>query len=234
MTAKDSEAVAIALVDGAWSVGVVNPARIKGFAQGELLRNKPDRATAALLARFGQAMRPVPWVAAGEHPPARTTDRRSHRPASGAARGRQADHQHPLGGQHHGGHSPAAVRWSRPAVHSCGALLAGLSASSLGPAAGRLRGPDAATAIVMRLSFGLADSAAACAEPCIQDDRLFDQRQLSASLGKRRSRPSGVAGERQQYGRAGTPTRKLRHRPSGCRPMHATRAARPGMSPRRR
>lgn len=41
----------------------VNPARIKGFAQGELLRKKTDRADAALLARFGLALQPEPWVA---------------------------------------------------------------------------------------------------------------------------------------------------------------------------
>ena len=58
-----SEAVAIALVDAGWSVSVVNPARIKGFAQGELLRNKTDQADAALLARFGLALQPEPWVA---------------------------------------------------------------------------------------------------------------------------------------------------------------------------
>jgi len=57
------EALAIALVDAGWCVSVVNPARIKGFAQSELVRNKTDRADAALLARFGQAMQPEPWVA---------------------------------------------------------------------------------------------------------------------------------------------------------------------------
>jgi len=58
-----SEALAIALMDAGWCVSVVNPARIKGFGQGELVRNKTDRADAALLARFGQALRPEPWVA---------------------------------------------------------------------------------------------------------------------------------------------------------------------------
>ena len=57
------EALAISLVDAGWCVSVVNPARIKGFAQSELVRNKTDRADAALLARFGQALRPAPWVA---------------------------------------------------------------------------------------------------------------------------------------------------------------------------
>lgn len=61
-TGPYSEAVAIALVEAGWPVSVVNPARIKGFAQGELARNKTDRADAALLARFCLAMRPTLWA----------------------------------------------------------------------------------------------------------------------------------------------------------------------------
>ena len=60
-TGPYSEALALALVDTGWRVSVVNPARIKGFAQGELARNKTDRADAALLARFCAAMRPSLW-----------------------------------------------------------------------------------------------------------------------------------------------------------------------------
>ena len=60
-TGPYSEAVAMALVQARWQVSVVNPARIKGFAQGELARNKTDRADAALLARFCVAMRPSLW-----------------------------------------------------------------------------------------------------------------------------------------------------------------------------
>jgi transposase len=62
-TGPYGEAAATALADAGWVVSVVNPARIKGFAQSELVRNKTDRADAALLARFGQTMRPEPWVA---------------------------------------------------------------------------------------------------------------------------------------------------------------------------
>jgi transposase len=62
-TGPYSEAPATALVDAGFVVCVVNPARIKGFAQGELVRNKTDRADAALLARFGRAMQPQPWLA---------------------------------------------------------------------------------------------------------------------------------------------------------------------------
>jgi len=42
-------------------VSVVNPAKIKGFAQSELARTKTDKADAALIARFCRAMRPEPW-----------------------------------------------------------------------------------------------------------------------------------------------------------------------------
>ena len=62
-TGPYGEAPAMALSDAGWRVSVVNPARVKGFAQGELMRNKTDRADAALLARFGQAMRPEVWTA---------------------------------------------------------------------------------------------------------------------------------------------------------------------------
>lgn len=61
-TGPYSEAVAIVLVEAGWRVSVVNPARIKGFAQGELARNKTDRADAALLARFCAAMCPSLWT----------------------------------------------------------------------------------------------------------------------------------------------------------------------------
>jgi transposase len=62
-TGAYGEACAVALADAGLEVSVVNPARVKGFAQSELVRNKTDRADAALLARFGQAMQPEPWVA---------------------------------------------------------------------------------------------------------------------------------------------------------------------------
>ena len=51
-TGPYSEALAVWLSDQSWWVSVVNPARIKGFAQSELARNKTDKADAALLARF--------------------------------------------------------------------------------------------------------------------------------------------------------------------------------------
>lgn len=60
-TGPYSEKLATALADGSWRVSVVNPARVKGFAQSELTRNKTDRADAALLARFCAAMQPALW-----------------------------------------------------------------------------------------------------------------------------------------------------------------------------
>ena len=61
-TGPYSEAVAQTLADAGWKVSVVNPTRIKGFAQSELSRNKTDRADAALLARFCTAMHPALWT----------------------------------------------------------------------------------------------------------------------------------------------------------------------------
>ena len=53
-TGPYSEAAATALADAGWSVSVVNPARVKGFAQSQLSRNKTDKADAKLLATFAQ------------------------------------------------------------------------------------------------------------------------------------------------------------------------------------
>lgn len=61
-TGPYSEQVAIALVGLGWQVSVVNPARIRGFAQSELARNKTDKSDAALLARFCMAMQPSIWM----------------------------------------------------------------------------------------------------------------------------------------------------------------------------
>lgn len=44
------------------TVSIVNPARIKGFAQSELLRTKNDKVDAALIARFCVAMNPEAWT----------------------------------------------------------------------------------------------------------------------------------------------------------------------------
>lgn len=55
------EALAECLVDAGLRVSLVNPARIKGFAQSELLRSKTDKADAGLIARFCAAMQPESW-----------------------------------------------------------------------------------------------------------------------------------------------------------------------------
>jgi transposase len=62
-TGPYSEALAVWLSDEGWLVSVVNPARVKGFAQSELTRNKTDKADAALLARFCSALAPERWCA---------------------------------------------------------------------------------------------------------------------------------------------------------------------------
>ncbi|MYN43445.1 transposase, partial [Duganella sp. FT109W] len=43
-------------------VSVVNPGCIKGFGQSENLRNKTDKADAALIARYCAAMSPKRWT----------------------------------------------------------------------------------------------------------------------------------------------------------------------------
>lgn len=54
-------ALAEHLHDAGYQVSMVNPARIKGFANSELLRTKTDKQDASLIARFCQAMRPTLW-----------------------------------------------------------------------------------------------------------------------------------------------------------------------------
>jgi transposase len=55
------DALAEFLYSASFSVSVVNPARIKGFAKGELLRTKTDSVDAALIARFCAAIKPALW-----------------------------------------------------------------------------------------------------------------------------------------------------------------------------
>ncbi len=56
------DALATYLHDAGHLVSIVNPARIKGFAQGELLRTKNDKVDAGVIARFCATMRPEPWA----------------------------------------------------------------------------------------------------------------------------------------------------------------------------
>ena len=60
-TSHYGEALAEFLHDAGFVVSVVNPARIKGYAQSELVRTKTDKTDAALIARFCAAMRPAVW-----------------------------------------------------------------------------------------------------------------------------------------------------------------------------
>ena len=61
-TGNYGEDLAIYLHEAGHIVSIVNPARIKGFAQSELLRTKTDKIDAALIARFCLAMKPDPWI----------------------------------------------------------------------------------------------------------------------------------------------------------------------------
>jgi transposase len=55
------DALAEFLYSLGFEVSIVNPARIKGFAKGELLRTKTDSVDAALIARFCAAIKPALW-----------------------------------------------------------------------------------------------------------------------------------------------------------------------------
>lgn len=55
-------ALATHLHEAGHTVAVVNPRRIKAYAESELLRNKTDAVDAALIARFAIAQRPDAWT----------------------------------------------------------------------------------------------------------------------------------------------------------------------------
>lgn len=61
-TGNYGEDLAIYLHEAGHIISIVNPARIKGFAQSELLRTKTDKLDAALIARFCLAMKPDLWI----------------------------------------------------------------------------------------------------------------------------------------------------------------------------
>jgi transposase len=61
-TGNYGEDLAIYLHEAGHIVSIVNPARIKGFGQSELIRTKTDKIDAALIARFCLAMKPGPWI----------------------------------------------------------------------------------------------------------------------------------------------------------------------------
>jgi transposase len=53
--------VAAFLVAARHTVSIINPARIKAYAQSELARNKTDRLDAGVIARFCRSQSPPPW-----------------------------------------------------------------------------------------------------------------------------------------------------------------------------
>ena len=61
-TGNYGEDLAIFLHEAGHTVSIVNPARIKGFAQSELIRTKTDKMDAGIIARFCLAMKPELWV----------------------------------------------------------------------------------------------------------------------------------------------------------------------------
>lgn len=63
-TGSYSDALARFLVPHVQTVSLVNPARIKAFAQSQLQRTKTDRADAALIAQYAAQVQPPAW-----HPP---------------------------------------------------------------------------------------------------------------------------------------------------------------------
>lgn len=61
-TGTYSDGVALFLHETGFTVSVVNPLRIKGFAQSALSRNKTDRADAKLIALFCRQHQPPAWT----------------------------------------------------------------------------------------------------------------------------------------------------------------------------
>ena len=61
-TSNYGEDLGVYLHEAGHIVSIVNPARIKGFAQSEMMRTKTDKLDAALIARFCLVMKPGPWV----------------------------------------------------------------------------------------------------------------------------------------------------------------------------
>lgn len=61
-TSSYGEPLALFLHDSGHLVSIVNPARIKGFAQAELARNKNDRLDSAIIGRFCLSQKPPLWT----------------------------------------------------------------------------------------------------------------------------------------------------------------------------
>jgi transposase len=61
-TASYGDELALFLYQAGHTVSIVNPARLKGFAQSQLQRNKTDQLDATLIARFCQQQAPEAWT----------------------------------------------------------------------------------------------------------------------------------------------------------------------------
>jgi transposase len=61
-TGSYSEAVALFLHEHGHRVAIVNPLRIKGYAQSNLQRNKTDQLDAKLIASFCERQNPAQWI----------------------------------------------------------------------------------------------------------------------------------------------------------------------------
>jgi transposase len=61
-TASYGDDLALFLYQAGHTVSIVNPARIHGFAQSQLRRNKTDRLDATLIARFTPQQQPEAWT----------------------------------------------------------------------------------------------------------------------------------------------------------------------------
>lgn len=66
-TGNYGENLATHLHDNGFGVSVVNPAKIKGFAQCKLSRTKTDKTDAQLIAQFCQALKPNLWQPKPQH-----------------------------------------------------------------------------------------------------------------------------------------------------------------------
>jgi transposase len=61
-TGSHGDELALYLHEAGHTVSIVNPARIKGFAQSELIRTKTDKIDSGIIARFCLAMKPQSWI----------------------------------------------------------------------------------------------------------------------------------------------------------------------------
>ena len=61
-TGSYGDELALYLHEAGHTVSIVNPARIKGFAQSEMIRTKTDKIDSGIIARFCLAMKPQSWI----------------------------------------------------------------------------------------------------------------------------------------------------------------------------